>query len=83
RLPTVLGSRDFRSGRLAVVITFDEGTPANNNVLAVVLDVNLHHKVVTQPLSQFSLSRLYSQTIGAPPLNQAASAPDMRAAFGL
>lgn len=83
RIPTVLRSRDFRSGRLAVVITFDEGTLLSNNVLAVVLDVNLHHKVVTQPLTQFSLSRLYSQTVGRPPLSQAAKASDMRAAFGL
>jgi len=82
RMPTVLRSRDFRSGRLAVVITFDEGT-VTNNVLTVVLDANVHHKVVAQPLTHFSLSRLYSQTIGAHALGQAARASNMRAVFGL
>jgi acid phosphatase len=83
-LPTVLGSQDFTSGRLAVVITADEDDHSSgNHVLTVVLDANLSGAVVTTPLSHYSLSRFYSETVGASPLGNARNAPDMRDAFGL
>jgi acid phosphatase len=83
RLPTVIASSDFTSGRLAVVVVFDEGAGTSQTVMSVVLDANLHGKVVTTALTHYSLSRFYSQTIGVTPLLKAATAPDMRAAFGL
>lgn len=84
RLPTVLASSDFTSGHLAVVVTADEDDKSSGNqVLTVVLDANLSGKVVTTSLNHYSLSRFYSDTIGATPLANARSAADMRAAFGL
>ncbi|MDX6309245.1 MAG: phosphatidylinositol-3-phosphatase [Nocardioidaceae bacterium] len=83
RLPTVIASSDFTSGRLAVVVVFDEGAGTSQTVMSVVLDANLHGLVVTKALNHYSLSRFYSQTIGVTPLLKAATAPDMRAAFGL
>jgi acid phosphatase len=86
RLPAVLGSQDFTSGKLAVVVTADEDDKhAGNRVLTVVLHDSLDgsHTVVSSPLTHYSLSRLYSQASGAEPLRQAASAPDMAAAFRL
>ncbi len=83
-IPTVLASDDFTSGRLAVVITADEDDRSSgNHVLTVVLDANLNGEVVGTPLNHYSLSRFYSQTLGATPLANAKTAPDMRAAFGL
>ena len=38
---------------------------------------------MTTPLNHYSLSRLYSEVVGAPALRRAANAPDMAAAFGL
>jgi hypothetical protein len=83
RIPTILASSDFTSGRLAVVITADEGNSSSNTVLTVVLDANLSGKVVTTALSHYSLTKFYAQTIGVTPLLAGQNAADMRAAFGL
>jgi acid phosphatase len=86
KLPTVLGSQDFTSGALAVVLTADEDDKhSGNTVLTVVLHASLDGSatVVQTPLTHYSLSRLYSQVNGAPPLREAAAAPDLAAAFRL
>jgi hypothetical protein len=83
RLVPILASTDFTSGRLAVVITADEGSSTNNTVLTVVLDANLSSLVVTAPMTHYSLTRFYAQTVGATPLLAGQTAPDMRAAFKL
>jgi hypothetical protein len=89
-LPVVLKSSDFTSGNLAVVITADEDDTSSRNtdgglVLTVVLQAGLDgsHLVVKTPLTHYSLSRLYSEVVGAAPLNRAAKAPDMAKAFNL
>jgi phosphatidylinositol-3-phosphatase len=83
-LPDVLSSRDFTSGRLVVVVTADEDNKLSHNaVLTSVLSTRLSHKVVTTPLSHYSLTRYLAQVLGVTPLRNARSAPDMRAAFGL
>lgn len=84
-LPSILDSEDFTSGRLAVVVTFDGASEGHESapVLAVVCHVNLSGTVVSTPLTQYGLSRWLSETVGAKPLKQAATAADMRAAFGL
>jgi phosphatidylinositol-3-phosphatase len=83
-LPAVLDSDDFTSGRLVVVVTADEDDKhSGNEVLTSVLSTRLSHKVVTSPLTHYSLSRYLSEVAGAQPLLEAAKAPDMRAAFGL
>jgi phosphatidylinositol-3-phosphatase len=84
RLPEVLSSRDFTSGRLVVVVTADEDDKLSDNaVLTSVLSTRLSHKVVTTPLTHYSLTRYLAQVLGVPPLRNGRSAPDMRAAFGL
>jgi phosphatidylinositol-3-phosphatase len=86
RLPNILASSDFTSGKLAVVVTADEDdSNSGNKVLTVVLHASLDgsHKVVSTALTHYSLSRFYSQTTGASPLRKAATAPDMAQAFGL
>jgi hypothetical protein len=83
-LPAVLDSDDFTSGHLVVVVTADEDDKhSGNEVLTSVLSTRLSHKVVTDPLTHYSLSRYLSEVVGAQPLLEAAKAPDMRAAFGL
>ena len=75
---------DFRSGRLVVVVTADEdaGTQGNT-VLTAVVHPGQHGAVVTSPLSHLSLSRLYTEVLGVPPLRSAAGAPSMATAFQL
>lgn len=82
-LPAVLTSSDFTSGALTVVVTADEGSHSDNSVLTVVMNAGLHGNVVSTALNHYSLTRYYDQVLGAPPLNEAATAADMRAAFGL
>jgi len=75
---------DFRAGRLAIVITADEDDGSQDNtVLTVVVHPSLHGVVASSPLSQLSLSRLYSEVLGVAPLRDAASAPSMATAFHL
>jgi len=80
----VLSGPDFRSGRLLVVITADEDHKDQGNlILTTLVNPQLRHVVVDSPLNHYSLSRLYSEVLGAPPLRQAGPAPSMATAFGL
>lgn len=75
---------DFRSGALAVVVTFDEDDrSAGNRVLAVVAQRSLHAMTVDVALGHLAVSAAASRLVGATPLRAAASAPDLLAAFGL
>jgi phosphatidylinositol-3-phosphatase len=75
---------DFTSGRLAIVITADEDDGSQGNtVLTILVHPSVRGVVTGAPLSHLSLSRLYSQVLGLPPLRAAASAPSMVTPFGL
>ena len=75
---------DFRAGRLAIVVTADEDDGSQDNtVLTVVVHPSLRHRVVASPLTQLSLSRLYTEVLGTAPLRDAAAAPSMATAFHL
>jgi acid phosphatase len=83
-LSPVLRSTDFTSGRLVVVVTADEDDKhSGNTVLTSVLTPRIHHKVVRTPLTHYSLTRYIAQVLGVEPLQNAADAPNMGAAFGL
>ena len=43
----------------------------------------IHHKVVSTPLTHYSLTRFIAQVLGVKPLQKGATAPDLKAAFGL
>jgi phosphatidylinositol-3-phosphatase len=83
-LRPVLGSDDFTTGRLVVIVTADEDDyHSGNTVLTSVLTPRLRHRVVETPLDSTSLTRFIDQMLGVAPLLGAAHAPDLRAAFGL
>ena len=83
-LGQVFAGPDWKSGRLAVVVTADEDdNVSDNNVLTVVIHPSQHGNVVSRRLDHYSLTRLYEDVLGAPYLHQAASAPSMAKAFGL
>jgi hypothetical protein len=80
----VFSGPDWRSGHLAVVITADtDDRKESNRILTVVIHPSQRHHVVDQPLDHYTLSRLYSDVVHAPPLDRAASAPSLSDAFGL
>ena len=83
-LPGVLAGPDFTAGRLVVVVTADEDNYTSvNKVLTVVLARGVSHKVVTTPLTHYSLTRLYDDVMGVKRLRNAATAPSLSAALGL
>ncbi|WP_151082587.1 alkaline phosphatase family protein [Nocardioides cynanchi] len=85
RLPTVLASSDFTSGRLTVIVTFDEDdrSTTTNHVYTVVLNAALArtHRVVTTRLSQYAITGYYEHVLGVR-LHHKATAR-LRTAFGL
>lgn len=83
-MATIQAGPDWQSGHLAVVITADEDDHSDNNtVYTAVVDPSLSNKVVSTALTHYSLTRMYEDMIGVTRLNNAATAPDMAAAFGL
>ncbi len=80
----IFAGPDWKSGHLAVVLTADEaGNSSQNTVLTVVIHPSQKSRVVTSPLTHYSLTRLCEDVVGAPYLFAAASAPSMTLAFGL
>src|SRR4051794_41010427 len=72
----VFAGPDWRSGRLAVVLTADEDDHnEGNKVLTVVVHESQDHNVVTRPLTHYSLTRLYDEVAGLPYLRNAEQAP--------
>jgi hypothetical protein len=81
---TVLSGPDWRAGRLAVVVTFDEvGGSGSGTLLTVVVAPSLHGVRVSTPLSHLSWCRWMTDLVGAPPLRDAARATSLGKAFHL
>lgn len=80
----VAAGPDWASGRLAIVLTADEDNRlSRNKVLTIVIHRSQRAKVVTTPLTHYSLARLFAEISGTKPLHFAATAPSMVKAFGL
>lgn len=83
-LPVVQAGPDFQSGRLAIVVTWDEDDHTEGNHIAtVVIHPSLNGKVVQTRLDHYALSAAISGIAGAAPLRDASSAPNFLKAFGL
>jgi hypothetical protein len=83
-LRTVKAGPDWRSGRLAVLVTFDEDDhSAGNHVAAVLMHPSLHGVRVRRRLDHHDLSAAVSRLVGAPPLRGAAHRAGILAAFRL
>lgn len=83
-LPRVLAGPDYRAGRLAVVVTFDEDEGRSGNVvLTAVISPYTTQVVSRTAFSHYSLARYFAQLIGRPAPGRAAGAADLRPAFGI
>jgi acid phosphatase len=81
-LPIVQRGPDYRSGRLAIIVTFDEDdSHGDNTVLTVVVSPYTSHVVSRRALTHYSLTRYLTEITGDTPLRGAASAPSLRADF--
>jgi hypothetical protein len=76
---------DWRAGRLALVVTFDEAEQdsTSNDVLTVVAAPGIRSLVARQPYTHVAWSAWMSRLAGAAPLRDAATSPSLGAGFGL
>jgi hypothetical protein len=86
-IPQIVAGPDYRSGRLAIAIVYDEGAGSSTNsrstVAAVVMSPFVTPGTVSStPFTHYSLLAAAEDIAGVPRLGQAASADDLRAAFG-
>lgn len=82
-LPVVMAGPDFTSGKLAVVVTFDEGVSTNQVVPFVLVSQSVSQRVVSSVGDHYALCRLYSDVLHVAPLTGCAAAPSLQSAFGL
>lgn len=83
-IPVLQAGPDYQAGRLTIVITFDEDDGSQSNrVPFIVIDPRLHGKTVSGAYNHYSLTKWLDDNAGVAELNNAASAPDLQAAFGL
>lgn len=84
-LGRILSGPDYRAGRTAVVVTWDEDDhTAGNRVSSVVIAPSVRPGTRSATaFTHYSLLRTTEEMLGLPPLLAARSAPSMRAAFRL
>ncbi len=83
-LGKVMAGPDYRSGRLAIIVTFDEDDgSADNTVLTAVISPRTTGVVSDEPFTHYSLARYLAQLIRTNPPAEAATAPQLRSAFGI
>lgn len=80
-IPVLRSGADWRAGRLAIVVVFDEGE-TTETVPFVILAPSVSHEVISRALNQYALTRLIDVVVGVPPLRQAARAPDLAPILG-
>jgi acid phosphatase len=83
-LGVILAGPDYRTGHLAIVVTFDEDDDSGDNtVLLVVVAPHTSRVVSPRAFTHYSLTRYFAQLIGKTPLRSAADAASLRADFHL
>jgi acid phosphatase len=80
-VPVLMAGPDWRSGRLAIVVVFDEGD-TTEQVPFVLMALGLSGVKITKPANQYALTLLIDKIIGAPPLRQASSAANVAYILG-
>jgi hypothetical protein len=82
-LPMILAGADYRAGRLAVIIVWDEGTSADNHIPTLVISPTTRHIAAGQAFTHCSTLRTTEELLRLPLLGCAARAPSMTLAFRL
>jgi hypothetical protein len=75
-VPVLMSGPDWRSGRLAIVVVFDEGE-TTEQVPFVLMAPGLSRVKISEPTNHYALTRLIDKIIGAPPLRRASSAANI------
>jgi len=80
-IPVLMSGPDWRSGRIAIVVVFDEGE-TTEQVPFVVMALRVSGVKLSEPADQYALTRLIDTIIGAPPLRRANGAADVASVLG-
>ena len=72
-IPVIMAGPGWKSGHLAIVVTFDEGV-TTEQVPFVVLAPGLHGVTIRRALNHYALTRLMDQIGGVSPLNERTAA---------
>jgi acid phosphatase len=80
-MPVLMSGPDWRSGRLAIAVDFDEGE-TTEQVAFVLMAPGLSGVTISAPADQYALTRLIDAVIGAPPLRSASTATDVAPLLG-
>ncbi len=75
-IPVLMSGPDWRSGRMAIVVAFDEGE-TTEQVPFVLMAPGVSGVKISEPANQYALTRLIDAVIGAPPLRSAGTATDV------
>jgi hypothetical protein len=82
-MPRIIASDDFRSGRLVVIVTWDEGSATSNHIPTLVLAEGMQHVTVTARLDHCSTLRGTEELLDLPLIGCARTARSLKTAFGL
>jgi len=82
-MPEILAGPDFTAGRLAVFVTWDEGSRVDNHVPTLVISPTTHQVKDATPWTHCSTLRTTQEILGLPMLGCAAHSTSMATAFGL
>lgn len=74
---------DWRSGRLTVIVTWDEGSATSNHIPLLVMSPTTTKRSVGTPATQCAVSRMITDLLAVNPVGCAAGAPALTAEFGL
>jgi hypothetical protein len=82
-MTAVQAAPDWRSGRLTVIVTWDEGSATSNHIPLLVMSPDTKNKSVSAPATQCAVSRMITDVLAVRPVGCAADAPALATAFGL
>jgi hypothetical protein len=80
-MPLIIASDDFRQARLAVLITWDEGSSSSNHVATLLVAPTVRGVTSGAAYTHCSTLRLAEDVLGLPRLGCAASAASFRSGF--
>lgn len=82
-LPQILAGPDYRAGRLAIIITWDEGTRTDNHIPTLVISPTTRRIATDLPFTHCSTLRTVEELLRVPLLGCAATGASMADAFHL
>jgi hypothetical protein len=82
-IPRILAGPDYRTGRLVVIVTWDEGSRTSNHIPTLILSSRTNHVTSTVPYTHCSTLATTEQLLHLPRLGCAATAATLTTGFHL